>query len=90
MAAHGADARDAGISSGRRRGGKAGVKSTKYKTKGRREEEGNTGRRVCRPSCSTSPMKTSDLLVVNKPADLVCHPTKNGEMSSLDRPGAGA
>lgn len=25
----------------------------------------------------------SDLLVVNKPAGLVCHPTKNGEMSSL-------
>jgi 23S rRNA pseudouridine1911/1915/1917 synthase len=24
-----------------------------------------------------------DLLVVNKPAGLVCHPTKNGEMSSL-------
>jgi 23S rRNA pseudouridine1911/1915/1917 synthase len=24
-----------------------------------------------------------DLLVVSKPADLVCHPTKNGEMSSL-------
>jgi 23S rRNA pseudouridine1911/1915/1917 synthase len=24
-----------------------------------------------------------ELLVVNKPADLVCHPTKNGEMSSL-------
>jgi 23S rRNA pseudouridine1911/1915/1917 synthase len=25
----------------------------------------------------------ADLLVVNKPAGLVCHPTKNGEMSSL-------
>lgn len=25
----------------------------------------------------------TDLLVVNKPAGLVCHPTKNGEMSSL-------
>jgi len=25
----------------------------------------------------------NDLLVVNKPAGLVCHPTKNGEMSSL-------
>ena len=25
----------------------------------------------------------ADLLVVNKPADLVCHPTKDGEMSSL-------
>jgi 23S rRNA pseudouridine1911/1915/1917 synthase len=25
----------------------------------------------------------SDLLVINKPAGLVCHPTKNGEMSSL-------
>ena len=24
-----------------------------------------------------------DLLVINKPAGLVCHPTKNGEMSSL-------
>ena len=24
-----------------------------------------------------------DLLVLNKPAGLVCHPTKNGEMSSL-------
>src|SRR5271163_512015 len=24
-----------------------------------------------------------ELLVVNKPAGLVCHPTKNGEMSSL-------
>ncbi len=25
----------------------------------------------------------ADLLVINKPAGLVCHPTKNGEMSSL-------
>ncbi len=25
----------------------------------------------------------SDLLVINKPADLVCHPSKNGELSSL-------
>jgi 23S rRNA pseudouridine1911/1915/1917 synthase len=25
----------------------------------------------------------ADLLVVNKPAGLVCHPTKNGELSSL-------
>src|SRR5712672_3211124 len=24
-----------------------------------------------------------ELLVINKPAGLVCHPTKNGEMSSL-------
>lgn len=27
--------------------------------------------------------ENADLLVVNKPAGLVCHPTKNGEMSSL-------
>ncbi|HET7623766.1 MAG TPA: RluA family pseudouridine synthase [Verrucomicrobiae bacterium] len=27
--------------------------------------------------------ENSDLLVINKPAGLVCHPTKNGEMSSL-------
>src|SRR5271169_1781071 len=25
----------------------------------------------------------NELLVINKPAGLVCHPTKNGEMSSL-------
>jgi 23S rRNA pseudouridine1911/1915/1917 synthase len=25
----------------------------------------------------------AELLVINKPADLVCHPSKNGEMSSL-------
>ena len=25
----------------------------------------------------------ADLLVINKPAGLVCHPTKSGEMSSL-------
>ncbi len=25
----------------------------------------------------------ADLLVINKPAGLVCHPTKNGELSSL-------
>ena len=25
----------------------------------------------------------ADLLVINKPADLVCHPSKDGELSSL-------